>query len=52
VGWMGDDSHVAFSQKFAGENGSVSRRVVVMQRPVLLSPNFGAKSLHIFMQSP
>jgi hypothetical protein len=26
--------------------------VVVMQQPVPLSPKFGAKSLHIFTQSP
>jgi hypothetical protein len=30
----------------------VSRCVVVMQQPVLLLPKFGAKSLHIFTQSP
>jgi hypothetical protein len=41
-----------FGQKFPGEKGSVRWCVVMMQQPVLLSPNFGAKSLHIFMQSP
>jgi hypothetical protein len=34
------------------KKGSVRRCVVVMQLPVLLSPKFGAKSSHIFMQSP
>jgi hypothetical protein len=39
-------------KKVPGEKGSVKRCVVVMQQPVLLSPKFGAKSSHIFMQSP
>jgi hypothetical protein len=38
-----DDSHVVFGQKLSGEKGSV------MRQPVLLSPEFGAKSSHIFM---
>jgi hypothetical protein len=46
----GDDSHVVFGQKFPGEKGSEKRCVVMMQQPVLLSPKFRAKSLHIFMQ--
>jgi hypothetical protein len=48
----GDESHVVFSQKFPGDKGSVKRCVVTMQQPVLSSPNFAAKSSHIFMQSP
>jgi hypothetical protein len=53
VGWMGDDSHVVFGKKkFQGKKGSVRRRVVVMQQPVLLSPKLGAKSSHIFTQPP
>jgi hypothetical protein len=47
----GDESHVAFGQKFTGEKGSV-RRCVVMQLPVLLLPKFGGKSSHIFMLLP
>jgi hypothetical protein len=43
-----DDSNIIFGQKFPGEKGSVRRCVVVMQQPVLLSPNFKAKSLHMF----
>jgi hypothetical protein len=39
-------------QNFLGEKGSVRWCVVVKQQPVLLSPKFGAKSSHIFMQSP
>jgi hypothetical protein len=48
----GDDRHVVFGQKFSAEKGSVRRHVVVMQQSVLLSPKFGDKSSHIFMQSP
>jgi hypothetical protein len=51
VEWVGDDSHV-FGQQFPAENGSVRRCTVVTQQPVLLSPKFGAKPSHIFMQSP
>jgi hypothetical protein len=39
-------------KKFPGGKGIVRRCVVVMQQPVLLSPKFGAKSSHIFTQSP
>jgi hypothetical protein len=46
----GDNSHFVFGQKFLPEKGSVSWCIVVMQQPVLLSPKFGAKSSHIFMQ--
>jgi hypothetical protein len=52
VGWAGDESHIAFGQKFAGEIGSVSLCVAMMQQPGLLSPKFKAKSSHTFMQSP
>jgi hypothetical protein len=52
VGCVGVDSHVVSGQKFHGEKWSVRRYVVVMQQPVLLSPKFGAKSSHIFTQSP
>jgi hypothetical protein len=38
--------------RVGGEKGSVRQRVIVMQQPVLLSPKFGVKSLHIFTQSP
>jgi hypothetical protein len=48
----GDDNHVAFGQKFPDEKGSVKWCVVMMQQPVLLLPKLGAKSLHIFKQSP
>jgi hypothetical protein len=47
-----NDSRVVFRQKFPGEKGSVRRFVVVMQKPVLLSPKFHAKVSHIFTQSP
>jgi hypothetical protein len=43
---VGEDSHVVFG-KNSGVKGSVKRCVVVMQQPVVLSPKFGAKSLHI-----
>jgi hypothetical protein len=52
VGWVVDDSHVVFGQKFSGEKGSVRQCVVVMQQPVFLSPMFRVKSSHILMQSP
>jgi hypothetical protein len=40
-------------KKYGGvKNESVRRRTVVMQQPVLLSPEFGAKSSHIFTQLP
>jgi hypothetical protein len=39
-------------KKFPGEKGSVMRCFVVMLQPVRLSPKFGAKSSHIFTQSP
>jgi hypothetical protein len=44
----GDDSHVAFRQKFPDEKVSVTECVVVMQQVVLLSLKFGAKSSHYF----
>jgi hypothetical protein len=47
VGWVGDNSHVAFGQIFPGEKG-----VVVIQQQVLLSPKFRAKYSHICTQSP
>jgi hypothetical protein len=50
--WAGDQSHIAFGKKFSGEIGSVSQCVAMMQQPGLLSPKFGAKSSHIFIQSP
>jgi hypothetical protein len=37
-------------KKLPRKEGSV-RQCVVIQLPVLLSPNFGAKSLHIFTQT-
>jgi hypothetical protein len=40
VGRVADDSHVVFGQKFSFEKGSVTRCIVVMQQPVLLSPKF------------
>jgi hypothetical protein len=46
----GDDSHLAFCQKFPGEKVSVRRCVVVVQQPVPLLPKFGAKSSHILTQ--
>jgi hypothetical protein len=52
VEWVVDDSHVVFHQKFRDEEGSVKRCVIVVQQPVLLLRKFGAKSSHIFTQSP
>jgi hypothetical protein len=49
---LGDNSHVVFGKTFPGGKGSVRRCVVVMQQPIVLSPKFGAKSSHIFTQSP
>jgi hypothetical protein len=33
VGWVGEDSHVAFGNKFPGEKGSMRWCFVVMQQP-------------------
>jgi hypothetical protein len=52
VGWVVYDSHVVFGQKFPGEKENVRRCVVVMQEPGLLSAKFGAKSSHIYTESP
>jgi hypothetical protein len=51
VGWVIDDSDVAFGTKLSAEMGSVRWCIVVMQQPVLLSPKVEAKSSHIFTQS-
>jgi hypothetical protein len=52
IAYWEDDSNVVSGQKLLSEKGSVRRCVVVMQQPVLLTPKFGAKSSHIFTQSP
>jgi hypothetical protein len=52
VGWVGEDSCVVFGKKFPGEKGSMRWFIVVMQQQVIMSPKFGAKSWHIFTQSP
>jgi hypothetical protein len=49
---VSNDSHVVFVIEFPSEEESMTRYVVVTHQPVLLSPKFGAKSLHIFTQSP
>jgi hypothetical protein len=41
-----------WKKKFPGKKGAVRRCVVMMQQPVVLLPKFGAKSSHIFIQSP
>jgi hypothetical protein len=38
-------------KKFPDGKGIVKWCFVAMQRPILLSPKFGVKSLHIFTQS-
>jgi hypothetical protein len=48
LGWVGNDCHVVFGQKFPGGKGSVRRCVVMMQQPVLLSLKLHAESSHIF----
>jgi hypothetical protein len=47
-----DDSPVVFRQKLLGENRSVRRGVVMVKQPGLFSPKFGARSSHVFKQSP
>jgi hypothetical protein len=50
---VGDDSHVVFGLEFPGEKGSERRCNVVKQSwTAFLSRKFGAKSSHIFKQSP
>jgi hypothetical protein len=51
VGWVEDDRHVIFGQKFTGEKGIVRQCVVLIKQPVILLPKFGEKSSHIFKQS-
>jgi hypothetical protein len=46
-----DKSHF-FRRKLLGENGSVRRGVVMVKQPGLFTPKFGAKSSHVFTQSP
>jgi hypothetical protein len=48
LGWVGDDSHVVFGNKFPGNKGSVRRCDIMMQQPVLLSSKFGGWSLRTF----
>jgi hypothetical protein len=48
VRWVGDDNHFVFRQKLLGEDGSVSRGVVMVKQPGLFSPKFGATSSHVF----
>ena len=48
---MGDDGHFVFRQKLLGEYVSVRRSVVIVKRPGLFSPKFGAMSSHVFVQS-
>jgi aerobic-type carbon monoxide dehydrogenase small subunit (CoxS/CutS family) len=50
--WVLDDSHVVFGKKVSSEKGSVSRCVVLVDEPVLLSPKFGTKSSRFFTQEP
>jgi hypothetical protein len=52
VGWMEDDSHVVFGQKFPGEKGSVRLCISMMQQSVVLSPEFWDRVFsHIFTHS-
>jgi hypothetical protein len=44
------DSHF-FRQKLLGVFGSVGRGVVMLKQPGLFSPNFGARSSHVYTQS-
>jgi hypothetical protein len=50
-GWVRTTHMLCFLRNVYGEKGSVRWCVVVMKKPVLLSPKFGAKSLHILTQS-
>ena len=49
---MGDDSNFAFHKNLLREDGSVSWGIVMVKQPGLFSPKFGAKSSHLFTQSP
>jgi hypothetical protein len=49
---VGNNSHVAFGERFPCGKGSVRLCVVLMHQLVLFSPKFGAKSSHIFTLSP
>jgi len=52
VRWVGDNSNFVFRQKLVGEDGSVSRCVVMVKQPGLFSPKLGTMSSHFFAQSP
>jgi hypothetical protein len=52
VRWAGDDRHFVFRQKLLGEDESVRRGVVMVKKPGLFSPKFGAMSSHVLTQSP
>jgi hypothetical protein len=47
VGCVGDESRIVFGQKFPGEEGKYE---MVSCQSILLSPEFGVKRLHMFMQ--
>jgi len=47
-----DNRNFVCSQKRLGEDGSVSRCVVVVKQPGLFWPNLGTMSSHFFTQSP
>jgi hypothetical protein len=49
---MRDDSHFVFHQQPLYEDGSVRREVVMVNKPGLVSPKFGATTTHVIMQSP
>ena len=49
---MGDNRNFVCSQKMLGEDGSVSRCVVMVKQPGLFSPKLGTMSSHFFTQSP
>ena len=49
---MGDNRNFVCSQKLLGEDGSVSRCVVMVKQSDLFSPKLGTMSSHFFRQSP
>jgi hypothetical protein len=49
---VGNDSHLVFHQKLLGEDGIVTRGVVMAKQPGLFWQKFGEKSSHDFTHSP
>jgi hypothetical protein len=48
---VGNDSDIAFGQKFPGEKGSLRQCVIMVQQPIPLLPELRVKSSQMFTES-